>query len=116
MIPGLVLGAVAVIALAVSDTRASGLIGLVAGASAAPGLLVAGAPFGDDGNYPLAIVASIPMWLLIGWWASRRATSRSVAGWADYARELVWLTLAVVAGAVVAIVVAASVVGESLIL
>lgn len=115
-IPMIVLGALALIALAVSDSRTSGLIGLVAGASAAPGLLLAGAPFGDDANYPLAVAASIPLWLALGWWASRRATTRSMAGWIDFVRELTWLTLAVIVGAIVGIAISASMVGESLIL
>jgi hypothetical protein len=110
------LGLLSLAALAVSDGRTSGLIGLVAGAAAAPGLLLAGAPFGDDANYPLAVAASIPLWLVLGFWASRRATVRSMAGWVDYARELAWLTVSVIVGAIVGIAVAASMVGEALIL
>lgn len=114
--PMAILGAASVISLRVGDGRTSGLIGLLAGVSAAPGLLVAGAPLADDGRYPLAVLASIPLWILLGWIASRRATKRSMASWSDYTRELIWLTIGVAMGAVGALVVATSVLGESLIL
>lgn len=110
-----VLGGIAVSALRLGDGRTSGLIGLVGGVSAAPGLLVAGAPVGDDSQYPLAVLASIPLWLILGFLASRRATTRTVASWRDYGRELSWLTLAVVMGAIAALVAATAILGESLI-
>ena len=109
-------GAISVIVLRVGDGRSSGLIGLVSGVTAAPGLLVAGAPLADDGRYPLAVVASIPLWLLLGWIASRRATGRLMASWRDYTRELTWLTSGVLIGAIAALVAATTVLGESLIL
>ena len=71
-------GAISVIALRVGDGRTSGLIGLVAGVSAAPGLLVAGAPLADDAQYPLAVLASVPLWLFLGFVASRRATASPI--------------------------------------
>ena len=111
-----VLGALSVIALRLGDGRSSGLIGLLSGVAAAPGLLVAGAPLADDGRYPLAVVASIPLWLMLGLIASRRATKRPVASWRDYVRELIWLTIGVVMGAIAALVAATSILGESLIL
>ncbi len=110
------LGAISMIALRVGDGRSSGLIGLLAGVSAAPGLLAAGAPLADEARYPLAIVASIPLWLLLGLIASRRATKRPIASWRDYSRELTWMTIGVVMGAIAALVAATSVLGESLIL
>jgi hypothetical protein len=112
----MLLGGIALVSLRVGEGRASGLIGLVGGVSAAPGLLVAGAPFADDGRYPLAIVASAPLWLVLGLIASRRATQAVVASWRDYWRELLWLTVAVMAGATIALLIATSVLGESLIL
>jgi len=115
LIPMAVLGAVAMIALRVGDGRTSGLVGLVAGVSAAPGLLIAGAPFADDSQYPLAVLASMLLWLLLGLLASRRATRHPTATWRDYARELLWLTIAVVAGASLALVAATASLGESLI-
>lgn len=110
-----VLGATAWIALRVGDGRTSGLIGLVGGVSAAPGLLVAGAPLADDSQYPLAVLASVPLWLVLGFLASRRATAAAVAGWRDYWREMFWLTAAVVAGASGALIAATAILGESLI-
>jgi hypothetical protein len=110
-----ILGAIALVSLEVGDGRVSGLIGLLAGTAAAPGLLVAGAPFGDDAQYPMAVLASVPLWLVLGWVAARRATRRPIATWGDYARELAYLTLAVILGAVIALVVAASLVSEALI-
>ena len=44
----------------------SGVHATVAGVLAAPGLLAVGAPFGDKDLYPLAIGASVVMWLLVG--------------------------------------------------
>ena len=109
------LGATSMIALRAGDGRASGLIGLIAGVSAAPGLLVAGAPLADEGRYPLAVLASVPLWLVLGWLASRRATVRLMAGWGDYWREMAWMTIAVILGAVVALIAATAMLGESLI-
>ncbi|HEY5663914.1 MAG TPA: hypothetical protein VIS05_07755 [Ilumatobacter sp.] len=110
-----ILGATSVIALRVGDGRSSGLIGLLTGVSAAPGLLVAGAPLAGDDQYPLAVLASVPLWLALGWLASRRATARSIASWRDYAREMAWLTIAVIMGAITALVAATALLSESLI-
>ena len=115
LVPMAVLGAIAWLALRLGDGRTSGLIGLVGGVSAAPGLLIAGAPLADDARYPLAVLASAPLWLILGFLASRRATATPVAGWSDYWRELLWLTIAVVLGASVALIAATAILGESLI-
>jgi len=113
--PMAALGAISWIGLQAGDGRTSGLIGLVSGVSAAPGLLIAGAPLADDARYPLAVLASIPLWLLLGFVASRRATAAPVAGWRDYWREMLWLTIAVVLGACGALIAATAILGESLI-
>jgi len=110
-----VLGVVSWSALRLGDGRTSGLIGLVAGVAAAPGLLVAGAPLADDARYPLAVLASVPLWVLLGFLASRRATARPVATWVDYSREMFWLTIAVVLGSSAALIAATAILGESLI-
>ncbi len=109
------LGAISVIVLRLGEGRTSGLFGLVTGVSAAPGLLVAGAPLADDTQYPLAVLASVPLWLILGFLASRRATASPIAAWRDYGRELFWLTLAVVLGASAALIAATAILGESLI-
>lgn len=111
-----ILGAISMISLRVGDGRNSGLIGLVGGVSAAPGLLVAGAPLADDARYPLAVLASIPLWIALGFLASRRATRSPMATWRDYWRELFWLTIAVILGASAALIAATAILGESLIL
>ena len=115
VIPMAAMGATAIAALRLGDGRTSGLIGLIGGVSAAPGLLVAGAPFADESRYPIAALASVPLWLILGLIASRRATRRPMATWTDYTRELLWLTIGVVMGAVGALVAATSILGESLI-
>lgn len=114
LVPMAILGGVSWGALRLGDGRTSGMLGLVSGVAAAPGLLMAGAPFADDRNQ-LAVVASIPLWLVLGWLASRRATLPALASWRDYWRELFYLTVAVVLGAIVALVAATLVLGESLV-
>lgn len=115
LFPMALIGGAAWLVLQIGDGRKSGLFGLGAGVTAAPGLLVAGAPFADSGSYPLAVLGSIPLWALLGLVASRRATASPVATWADYGRELLWLTVAVAIGALAALAVAAGVLGESLV-
>lgn len=115
LVPMALFGLVCWVALASGDGRSSGLLGLVAGVSAAPGLLVAGVPFADTSTYPAAIVASAVLWLLLGLISSRRATRRSIASWRDYTRELSWLSVAVVLGAIVALAAAAAILDESLV-
>ncbi len=109
------MGSIAWVALKTSDGRLSGILGLFGGVSAAPGLLIAGAPFGDESQYPLAVLASIPLWMLLGFVASRRATRSVVASWRDYWLQLTWLTIGVIAGSVAALVAAASILGESMV-
>ena len=82
--------------------------------SAAPGLLIVGAPFADDSQYPMAVLCSIPLWLLLGFVASRRATRSTVASWRDYWREMIYLTIAVILGAIAALAAATYILGESL--
>ena len=115
MVPMAVLGAVSWLALRIGDGRTSGLLALVAGVSAAPGLLFVGAPFADDAKYPMAILASMPLWLVLGLIASRRATRSTVASWRDFWREMTYLTVAVVIGAIVALAAATKILDESLV-
>jgi len=115
LVPMAILGGGAWLTLRVGEGRTSGIAGLVGGVSAAPGLLIAGAPFADDARYPTAVIASMPLWLVLGLLASRRATRAPIASWRDYWREMIGLTLAVVLGAIGALVVATVVLGESLV-
>jgi hypothetical protein len=114
LVPPALLGVVAWLVLRGTDGRTSGMVGLAAGVVAAPGLLVAGAPFGDQDTYRLAALASAPLWMVIGVLASRRATRSPMASWRDYWREYSWLAAAVAVGALGALAVAAVVLGESL--
>jgi hypothetical protein len=115
LVPMATFGVTAWLALRLGDGRTSGLIGLVGGVAAAPGLLVAGAPFADEARYPLAVLASVPLWVFLGFVASRRATARPIAEWRDYSRELFWLALAVLLGVSAALIAATATLGESLI-
>lgn len=101
-------------ALRVSDAGWSGAVGLIAGVCAAPALLAAGAPFGDDGLYPIAVAASAVMWLLIGWLAARKATRNPMATWRDYWRHYAWLLGGICLGACAALAVSAWVVADPL--
>lgn len=108
------LGGIAWAALRVSDAGWSGAVGLIAGVCAAPALLAAGAPFGDDGLYPIAVAASAVMWLLIGWLAARKATRNPMATWRDYWRHYSWLFGGICLGACAALAVSAWVVADPL--
>lgn len=110
-----VVGVIALISLRLFEGPASGAIGLLAGVCAAPGLLAVGAPFGDDSRYPLAVLASVAVWLIVGVIAARRATRDPFATWADFWRHLAWLAAGIWVGAGLALAIAALVVSDSLV-
>jgi len=110
-----ILGAISMLSLRLFDSAASGAVGLIGGVFAAPTLLVAGAPFGERGTYPLAIAAAALFWLAIGFLAARRATRNPMATWADYWRHYAWLCAGAWAGAATALVIAAASISDSLI-
>jgi hypothetical protein len=113
LLPGLI-GAFAYGSLRLSETAWSGAVGLVGGVLAAPGLLAAGAPFGDRGLYPAAIAASGVMWMAVGLLASRRATRHPLATWGDYWRHYMWMAGGIWVGAGIALGAATFVVGDPL--
>jgi len=113
IVPG-ILGTVAFLSLQLFDTAWSGAVGLIGGVFAAPGLLVVGAPFGSKDLYPIAILASVGLWLLVGVLASRRATRNPMATWTDFWRHFAWLCGGIWVGCSAAMIAAASTVGESL--
>jgi hypothetical protein len=113
IVPGVV-GAISLLSLRLFETAWSGAVGLIAGVFAAPGLLAVGAPFGDKDLYPFAIAASVVLWLLVGFLASRRATRNPMATWGDFWRHFAWLCGGIWLGCSAAMVVAALTVGESL--
>ena len=113
IVPAIV-GAIAYGSLHLSDTAWSGAVGLIGGVFAAPGLLAAGAPFGDRDLYPLAVLASAVMWMLVGFLASRRATRNPMATWPDFWRHYAWMCGGVWAGAAIALAAAARSISDSL--
>jgi hypothetical protein len=92
--------------------RLTSIIGLIGVITAAPVLLLVGAPFGQESHYPWAVAASVGVWAGLGWWAARRATRTAVAGWPEFWREYTWMVVGLVAGAVLAIIVVAVIYGE----
>lgn len=109
-----VIGGVAYASLRLADTAWSGAVGLIGGVLAAPGLLAAGAPFGDRDLYPVAIAASAIVWMAVGFLASRRATRHPFATWADFWRHYFWMAGGIWAGAGIALAVATISIGEAL--
>jgi hypothetical protein len=115
LIAPVVLGAVALVALNIGDSTASGLVGLVLGVFAAPGLLAVGAPFSSATLYPIGIAVSVVLWLVVGYVAARRATRNPMASWADFWRNYWWLAVGIWIGASAALVIARYTLGEALI-
>ncbi len=110
----MMVGVIAWLSLRLFDTAWSGAVGLIGGVIAAPGLLAAGAPFGDNALYPIAVAASGLMWLLIGVVASRRATRNPMATWGDFWRHYLWMLGGVWVGAGAALGIAALSISDSL--
>ena len=59
---------------------------------------------------------TVPLWMLLGLIASRRATTHVVASWRDYWRELGFLTIGVLLGALAALIASTQILGESIVL
>lgn len=108
-------GLIGWLSLLIGTGRISGAIGLVFGATAAPGLLLFGAPFGASSSYPLAILLSVPIWLALGWLAGRRTARRAAPVWTDFVVNLAWLGVAVLVGVVLALMLASMNLGQSII-
>lgn len=107
-------GLIAVAALVFGQGRTAAVLALLTGVVAAPGLLVVGAPIADQGAYPLAIVGSVPFWLLLGWVASRRAARHPITAWREFWMEMGLLYVSVGIGAVGGVLIAAVRLGERL--
>jgi hypothetical protein len=112
-VPGLV-GAIAYLSLHLSDAPWSGAVGLIGGVFAAPVLLLVGAPFGERDLYPLAVGASVVLWILVGVLAARRATRNPMATWSDFWRHFAWMCGGIWAGCSIALGIAAFVISDSL--
>jgi hypothetical protein len=113
IVPGIV-GFVAYASLQLFDTTWSGVVGLVGGVIAAPVLLLVGAPFGDRGSYPLAVLASGVLWMALGFLAALRATRNPLADWREFWKQFVPLMLGVWAGACAALLIATVTIGDTL--
>lgn len=113
MLPAIV-GGLGVGALKGSEASWSGTVGLLGSVLGAPGLLLAGAPFGDRGLYPIAVLGSAVIWLLVGFFAARRATRHPMATWSDFWRHCLPLTIGIWVGAATGLAVAAFVVGDGI--
>ena len=46
----------------------------------------------------LAVVTSLLLWALLGWWAGRRVSERVVGGWREWVVEFGWVVLCLWAG------------------
>ncbi|MEM9040292.1 MAG: hypothetical protein AAGD33_10400 [Actinomycetota bacterium] len=114
LIPGTI-GIAAYLSLRISDSTWSGAVGLIGGYLGAPLLLAVGAPFGERSLYPVAVVASVVLWLLIGMLAARRATRNPFATWADFWRHYGWMLLGIWVGVAGALVVATVRIGSGIV-
>jgi hypothetical protein len=110
-----VMGLIALLALNLGDSTASGLVGLVLGVFAAPGLLAIGAPFSSATLYPIGIALSVVLWLIVGYLAARRATRNPMASFADFWRNYWWLAVGIWVGATAALLIARYALGEALV-
>lgn len=113
IVPSIV-GVVAYGSLQLFDTAWSGVVGLVGGVLAAPVLLFVGAPFGDRGWYPLAVLASAVLWMVVGFVAALRATRNPLADWREFWKQFIPLLLGVWAGASAALLIATASIGDTL--
>ena len=113
LLPGSV-GVIAYGSLQLFDTAWSGIVGLVGGVLAAPALLFVGAPFGDRDDYPLAVLVSAVLWMVVGFIAARRATKNPTADWSDYWRHYLAILAGIWVGAGIALAIAAASIGDSI--
>jgi low temperature requirement protein LtrA len=103
LLPPAAMAAAGVALLRTGGSVTTGVAGFAALVVAAPGMLVAGVPLRSGTTvYALAAMGSAVLWFAVGMWASRRATAKPAATWADFWREYAALALAVVLGVVVA--------------
>lgn len=109
-----ILGAVALLTLELTDGTVSGVVVLITGIGAAPGLLAFGGPLATSDERPIGIAISIVLWLIVGVIASRVATRNPVASFTDYWRAYRWLALGVLIGSMAALGAASLVIDRSL--
>ena len=110
----LIVGAIALLTLELTDGTASGLAVLVTGISAAPGLLAFGGPLATSSDRPIGIAISVVLWLIVGVVASRVATRNPMASFTDFWRAYRWLAAGVFIGSMAALGAASLVINRSL--
>jgi hypothetical protein len=80
-----------------------GAAGFLSASFAGPTLLLLGVPIkGGTTRYAIAFVTSAALWLILGAWASRRASIAPVPKWSSWWREFLWLAIPVWLGSLVA--------------
>jgi hypothetical protein len=99
LVPPGFLGIVALVVLNRGSSAVSGATGFVLAVLGAPALLIAGVPLRPgSGTIVVALLSSGALWLLLGWWAARRASSSPAPQWGTYWSELAWMAMSVWAG------------------
>jgi hypothetical protein len=82
----------------------SGATGWGLAALALPTALLFGLPWqGSDARYLLVAGSSALLWVLLGFWAAKRATRRAVASWRDFWAEYAWMLVGVWGGVLAAL-------------
>lgn len=109
-----ILGGIALLVLELTDGTASGVVVLVTGVCAAPGLLAFGGPLATSDDRPIGIAISLVIWLVVGVVAGRVATRNPVASFTDFWRAYRWLAAGVFIGALAGLGAASLVVDRSL--
>ena len=106
-LPG-ALGLLALVLRSLDESSRAGALGFVVAVLAAPLLPVVGIPLrSGTGLVLVAVAASAVLWMVLGWWASRRSRS-----WAGFAAEYGWMVLAVWLGSGLAALAANVVLGR----
>lgn len=89
-----------------------GVIGYLIVNAGIPALALTGVPaISAASRIVIAIVASVGLWWTIGHFSAVRASRRSIAGWSEWRREFRPLAIGVWAGTILALGVAAFVLG-----
>lgn len=93
LVPMTVSGLVSLVILWGSQSTLRGVVGFTLAIVSCPTLPIFGFPVTDGSIRWVAVLASsAAVWIAVGALASRRATSRAVAGWPEWRRE--WFRLA----------------------
>ena len=109
------LGVVAALLLWGNTSTGRGVGGFLLALLAAPALPMAGVPLRSGAQVLLlSAAASALLWLALGWFAARRATTGGSATWRRFWGEFAWMAVAVWTGTGLAVLGANLVLGRSL--